>query len=113
MVTPPPIPPGRTPPAGFFAASTTEMVKNTAIVWQEALLAASRTLPLQKDIPSLLRMLKHCCDSLMAFQRIHIVVAAPMQERARLFMLDESAGRSALSEEEADSTCKCNTLKVE
>lgn len=36
----------------------------------------------------------------MAFQRIHIVVAAPMQERARLFALDESAGRSALSEED-------------
>ena len=100
MVTPSPIPPGCTPPAGFFIASNTEMVKNTAIVWQEALLAASRILPLQKDIPSLLRMLKHCCDSLMAFQRIHIVVAAPMQERARLFMLDESAGRSALSEED-------------
>ena len=100
MVIPSPVPPGYTPPAGFFTATTTEMVKNTAIVWQEALLAASRTLPLQKDIPSLLRMLKHCCDSLMAFQRIHIVVAAPMQERARLFMLDESAGRSALSEED-------------
>lgn len=100
MVTTSPIPPGRKPPTGFFTDNASEMVKSTSIVWQEALLAASRVLPLQKDIPSLLRMLKHCCDSLMAFQRIHIVVAAPMQEMARLYMLDETTGRSALSEEE-------------
>ncbi len=76
------------------------MVKSTAIVWQEALLAASRVLPLQKDIPSLLRMLKNCCDPLMAFQRIHIVIAAPMQEKARLYMLDAHADRSAVSEQD-------------
>ncbi len=94
------IPPGRTPPAGFFTASASEMVKSTAIVWQEALLAASRVLPLQKDIPNLLRMLKNCCDPLMAFQRIHIVIAAPMQEKARLYMLDAHADRSAVSEQD-------------
>ena len=31
MVTPPPIPPGRTPPAGFFAASTTLSETTTRI----------------------------------------------------------------------------------
>lgn len=74
------------------------MVKSTALVWQEALLAASRLLPLQKDIPNLLRMLKHCCDSLMAFQRVNLVIAAPMQEKARLYTLDSQADRTALSE---------------
>ncbi|MCR5562243.1 MAG: sigma 54-interacting transcriptional regulator [Desulfovibrio sp.] len=63
----------------------------------DVVLAAAHMIPQQKDMPGLLRIVRYCCLSLMKFQRICMMIEAPLSERSRLYSLDVVTNRSTHS----------------
>ena len=63
----------------------------------DAVLAAAHMIPRQKDVPGLLRMVKYCSQTLLAFQRVCVMIETPLRERSRLYVLDVTTNTDACS----------------